>query len=172
MSSLSAASAYRGNGTRRVGAAAPAIRRRSSQVVKVAADMGPEMTGAIDKFIGENKVVCFIKGTKEQPRCGFSNTVVQIFSSMGVPFETVDILADENLRQGMKIYSSWPTFPQVYVDGEFYGGCDICIGACAPILFSDSIATLTLPTPRSTSVAPTSGGRVNSVFRLSHFFPL
>ena len=131
MSSLSAVSAYRGNSSsRRVGAAAPAAgRRRSSQVVRVAADMGPEMKGAIDKFIAENKVVCFIKGTKEQPRCGFSNTVVQIFNSMGVPFETVNILEDENLRQGMKIYSSWPTFPQVYVDGEFYGGCDICIGA-------------------------------------------
>lgn len=136
-SSLSAFSALRGDSGRRVGgagrasssSAAPAARRRSSPVVRVAADMGPEMKSAIDKFVSENKVVCFIKGTKEQPKCGFSNTVVQIFNSIGVPYETVNILEDEGLRQGMKIYSSWPTFPQVYVDGEFYGGCDICIGA-------------------------------------------
>ena len=89
--------------------------------------MGPEMKGAIDKFVASNKIVVFMKGNKEAPRCGFSNTVVQIFKSMEVPFETVDILEDEGLRAGMKVYSDWPTFPQVYIDGEFYGGCDICI---------------------------------------------
>lgn len=85
------------------------------------------MKGAIDKFVASNKIVVFMKGNKEAPRCGFSNTVVQIFKSLEVPFETVDILEDEGLRAGMKVYSDWPTFPQVYIDGEFYGGCDICI---------------------------------------------
>jgi monothiol glutaredoxin len=89
--------------------------------------MGPEMKSAIDKFVSSNKIVVFMKGNKEQPRCGFSNTVVQVFKSMEVPFETVDILEDEGLRAGMKVYSDWPTFPQVYLDGEFYGGCDIIV---------------------------------------------
>jgi monothiol glutaredoxin len=93
------------------------------------AEMGPELKGSIDKFIAENKVVLFMKGTKEAPRCGFSNTCVQILNSMNVPFADVDILANEDLRQGMKDYSNWPTFPQLYVGGEFFGGCDITVDA-------------------------------------------
>ena len=93
------------------------------------AEMGPELKGSIDKFIAENKVVLFMKGTKEAPRCGFSNTCVQILNSMNVPFADVDILANEDLRQGMKEYSNWPTFPQLYVGGEFFGGCDITVDA-------------------------------------------
>ena len=89
--------------------------------------MGPEMKGAIDKFVTSNKIVVFMKGNKDAPRCGFSNTVVQVFKSMDVPFETVDILEDEGLRAGMKVYSDWPTFPQVYLDGEFFGGGDIIV---------------------------------------------
>lgn len=89
--------------------------------------MGPEMKGAIDKLLSSNKVVVFMKGNKDAPKCGFSNTVVQVFKSMDVPFETVDILADDGLRAGMKVYSDWPTFPQVYIDGEFFGGCDIVV---------------------------------------------
>ncbi len=61
------------------------------------------------------------------PQCGFSNNVVQILNTLGVPFETVDVLADEEIRQGIKEYSSWPTIPQVYVDGQFVGGSDILI---------------------------------------------
>mmetsp|Transcript_18945 Transcript_18945/g.47240 ORF Transcript_18945/g.47240 Transcript_18945/m.47240 type:complete len:175 (+) Transcript_18945:84-608(+) len=119
-----------GTGARRVSSSRPSAAR----VVRVAADastvvpgMGPEMKASIDKFLGDNTVVVFMKGNKEGPKCGFSNTVVQIFKSMEVPFETVDILSDDNMRSGMKIYSNWPTFPQVYVGGEFYGGCDIII---------------------------------------------
>lgn len=93
------------------------------------AEMGPELKGSIDTFIAENKVVLFMKGTKEAPRCGFSNTCVQILNSMNVPFADVDILANEDLRQGMKDYSNWPTFPQLYVGGEFFGGCDITVDA-------------------------------------------
>ena len=79
----------------------------------------------IDETVQKNKVVLFVKGTKQFPQCGFSNAVITIFKQLGVPFETVNILADQDLRQGMKEYSQWPTFPQVYVGGEFIGGCDI-----------------------------------------------
>ena len=90
--------------------------------------MTPEMRESIDKFVGDNKVVLFMKGNKMFPQCGFSNTCVQILNTLEVPYETVNILEDEGIRQGMKEYSSWPTFPQLYVDGEFFGGCDIAIG--------------------------------------------
>ena len=69
-----------------------------------------------------------MKGNKDFPQCGFSNTVVQILKSLNVPFETINILENELLRQGLKEYSSWPTFPQLYIDGEFFGGCDITVG--------------------------------------------
>uniref|UniRef100_A0A2P2J5B6 Uncharacterized protein MANES_04G095400 n=1 Tax=Rhizophora mucronata TaxID=61149 RepID=A0A2P2J5B6_RHIMU len=69
-----------------------------------------------------------MKGNKEFPQCGFSNTVVQILNSLGVPFETINILENEILRQGLKEYSNWPTFPQLYIEGEFFGGCDIAVG--------------------------------------------
>ena len=68
-----------------------------------------------------------MKGSKLMPQCGFSNNVVQILSTLGVPFETVDILADNEIRQGIKEYSNWPTIPQVYVNCEFIGGSDILI---------------------------------------------
>lgn len=70
-----------------------------------------------------------MKGTKEMPMCGFSNTVVQIMNALNAPFVSVNILEDELLRSGLKEYSQWPTFPQVYIDGEFFGGCDIMIQA-------------------------------------------
>ena len=69
-----------------------------------------------------------MKGTKMFPQCGFSNTCVMILNSLEVPYEAVNILEDERLRQGLKEYSAWPTFPQVYIDGEFFGGCDITLG--------------------------------------------
>ena len=67
------------------------------------------------------------QGTKMFPQCGFSNTCVQIFNQLGAPFEDVNVLEDERIRTGMKEYSQWPTFPQVYIEGEFYGGCDILL---------------------------------------------
>jgi len=96
-------------------------------VIDAGPGVSPELKSAIDTFITENKVVVFMKGTKEMPMCGFSNTVVQILNSMNAPFVSVNILENELLRSGMKEYSMWPTFPQVYIDGEFYGGCDIMI---------------------------------------------
>ena len=68
-----------------------------------------------------------MKGNKLMPQCGFSNNVVQILNTLGVPFETVDVLADSEIRQGIKEYSNWPTIPQVYVNGQFVGGSDILI---------------------------------------------
>jgi monothiol glutaredoxin len=79
----------------------------------------------IAKTVEENPVVLFMKGTPDQPRCGFSAVVVQILDHMQVPFAGVDVLADEDLRQGIKAFSDWPTIPQLYVKGEFLGGADI-----------------------------------------------
>ena len=81
----------------------------------------------IDNLIEQNKILVFMKGTKLMPQCGFSNNVVQILNSLGINFETVDILEDNEIRQGIKEYSNWPTIPQVYINGEFVGGSDIMI---------------------------------------------
>lgn len=89
--------------------------------------MTPEVKERIDNLINQNKIMVFMKGTKLMPQCGFSNNVVQIINTLGVPFETVDILADNELRQGIKEYSNWPTIPQVYINGQFVGGSDILI---------------------------------------------
>jgi len=86
-----------------------------------------EVKQRIENLINSNKIVVFMKGTKLMPQCGFSNNVVQILNVMGVPYETYDILDDPEVRQGIKEYSNWPTIPQVYVNGEFVGGCDIMI---------------------------------------------
>ncbi len=89
--------------------------------------MTPELKARIDKLVQENKVLVFMKGSKLMPQCGFSNNVVQILNTLGVPYETVDILADFEIRQGLKEYSNWPTIPQIYINGEFIGGSDIAI---------------------------------------------
>jgi len=79
----------------------------------------------IRKVVSENDVVLFMKGTPNFPQCGFSGQAVQILSYLGVPFGAVNVLEDEEIRQGIKTYSDWPTIPQLYVKGEFLGGCDI-----------------------------------------------
>ena len=89
--------------------------------------MTPELKERIDKLVNQNKIMVFMKGTKLMPQCGFSNNVVQILNTLGVPFETVDILEDQEIRQGIKEYSNWPTIPQVYIDGQFAGGSDVLI---------------------------------------------
>jgi len=91
------------------------------------------MTDAIDapahdliaKTVDDHPVVLFMKGTPEQPGCGFSAVVVQILDHLGVEFAGVNVLSSDALRQGIKSYSDWPTIPQLYVKGEFVGGCDI-----------------------------------------------
>lgn len=89
--------------------------------------MTPETKARIDRLVDENKIMVFMKGSKLMPQCGFSNNVVQILNTLGVPYETLDILADPEIRQGIKEYSSWPTIPQIYIDGEFVGGSDLAI---------------------------------------------
>ncbi|MCC5638045.1 Grx4 family monothiol glutaredoxin [Nostoc sp. CHAB 5844] len=89
--------------------------------------MSPELKEKIDNLVKENKIMVFMKGTKLMPQCGFSNNVVQILNTLGVPFETINVLDDYEIRQGIKEYSNWPTIPQVYIDGEFIGGSDILI---------------------------------------------
>jgi len=79
----------------------------------------------IRQQVTDNQVVLFMKGTPVFPQCGFSATVVQILSHIGVKFKGVDVLADTSVREGIKEFSSWPTIPQLYVKGEFVGGCDI-----------------------------------------------
>jgi len=79
----------------------------------------------IDEIVGKNDVVLFMKGTVLFPQCGFSSRAVAILDHLGVPFETVDVLQDPEIRQGIKDYSDWPTVPQLYVKGEFVGGSDI-----------------------------------------------
>jgi monothiol glutaredoxin len=79
----------------------------------------------IRQQVTENPVVLFMKGTPVFPQCGFSATVVQILSHLGVKFKGVDVLSDSSVREGIKEFSSWPTIPQLYVKGEFVGGCDI-----------------------------------------------
>jgi len=79
----------------------------------------------IQQDISENQVVLYMKGTPVFPQCGFSAAVVQILSHVGVKFKGIDVLADPSLRQGIKEFSEWPTIPQLYVKGEFVGGCDI-----------------------------------------------
>ena len=79
----------------------------------------------IKQTVTSNDVVLFMKGTKSMPQCGFSSRVAGVLNFMGVEFSDVNVLADEEIRQGIKDYSDWPTVPQLYVKGEFVGGCDI-----------------------------------------------
>jgi monothiol glutaredoxin len=79
----------------------------------------------IQRDITDNEVVLYMKGTPVFPQCGFSAAVVQVLSELGVKFKGIDVLTDPSLRQGIKEFSSWPTIPQLYVKGEFVGGCDI-----------------------------------------------
>ncbi|MEA3051324.1 MAG: monothiol glutaredoxin [Sphingomonadales bacterium] len=79
----------------------------------------------IDEILGKNDVVLFMKGTALFPQCGFSSRAVAILDHLGVSFDTVDVLQDPQIRQGIKEYSDWPTVPQLYVKGEFVGGSDI-----------------------------------------------
>ncbi len=83
------------------------------------------MKEKISKLISENDVCLFMKGTPDSPQCGFSMTVTNVLKHLNVKFRGVNVLEDENLRQGIKDYSDWPTIPQLYVKSEFIGGCDI-----------------------------------------------
>ena len=87
--------------------------------------MNDHVSESIQSTIDSNDVVLFMKGRKEMPQCGFSNAVVNALSYLDVKFEDVDVLQNEEIREGIKVFSDWPTIPQLYVKGEFIGGCDI-----------------------------------------------
>jgi monothiol glutaredoxin len=84
-----------------------------------------EIHAKLTQDIQNNDIVVFMKGTPQSPMCGFSGQVVQIFQHLGVPFKGINVLDDAEVRQGIKDLSNWPTIPQVYIKGEFIGGCDI-----------------------------------------------
>ena len=84
-----------------------------------------DINGKIKEFNKNNEVVLYMKGNPTFPQCGFSSTVVQILKHLGVNFQSYDVLQDEELREGIKKYSKWPTIPQLYIKKEFVGGCDI-----------------------------------------------
>ena len=79
----------------------------------------------IDHLIHNNRIVLFMKGNRTFPQCGFSAAVLEVLKKHGVEFHAVNVLQDANIREGIKEYSEWPTIPQLYIDGEFVGGCDI-----------------------------------------------
>ena len=101
--------------------------------------MAEDVLTKIDEKVKNNKVMLYMKGTPEFPQCGFSAHTIDILKSYGVPFETEDVLADPEIRDGVKRYSNWPTIPQIYINGKFVGGCDILHelherGELAPLL--------------------------------------
>jgi monothiol glutaredoxin len=84
-----------------------------------------EIQQQIDKLVHEHDIILFMKGTPQFPQCGFSQRVTQILGGYGVPYVAVNVLLDPAVREGIKAYTNWPTIPQLYVKGEFVGGCDI-----------------------------------------------
>ena len=105
----------------------------------------------IEREINEHDVVLFMKGTPVFPQCGFSSVVVQVLSHLGVKFKGIDVLSDPALRQGVKAFSDWATVPQLYVKGEFVGGCDIVremfeTGELAQFLAARDVKTAAVPT--------------------------
>ena len=106
----------------------------------------PQVFDRIRQDISSNDVVLFMKGTPVFPQCGFSAAVVDVLSQLGVQFHSANILVDQELRQGIKEFSQWPTVPQLYIKGEFVGGCDIVremyqTGELQSLLESRGIAT-------------------------------
>ncbi len=89
--------------------------------------MNPMLRTKIEAQIKNNKIMVYMKGTPDMPQCGFSAATVQVLRSLGYPFAAVNVLEDQELRQGIKEFSNWPTIPQVYINGEFIGGCDIIL---------------------------------------------
>ncbi|XP_060036890.1 glutaredoxin-related protein 5, mitochondrial [Erinaceus europaeus] len=109
-------------------AAAAVLRGPGAGLRGAGSAAGGGAAARLEALVKKDKVVVFLKGTPEQPRCGFSNAVVQILRLHGVrDFAAYNVLDDPQLRQGVKDYSNWPTIPQVFLDGEFVGGCDILL---------------------------------------------
>jgi len=87
--------------------------------------MSTPVSERIRDIVENNDVVLFMKGVPAAPQCGFSQTAVQILAAVGAPFGAVNVLADNEIREGVKAYANWPTIPQLYIKGQFVGGCDI-----------------------------------------------
>lgn len=87
--------------------------------------MSDDVIKAIDQEVRDNPVVIYMKGTPRFPMCGFSAATIEVLNEVGVPFKAIDILAEQEKREGVKAYTNWPTIPQVFVGGKFVGGCDI-----------------------------------------------
>jgi monothiol glutaredoxin len=87
--------------------------------------MADDVTKRIQSLIDRHKILIFMKGTPVMPMCGFSAATIDVFNDLGVPYDTVNVLEDPGIREGVKAFSNWPTIPQVYVAGKFIGGCDI-----------------------------------------------
>lgn len=90
-------------------------------------ELNSELKTKIDNILQKDKIILFMKGSKDFPQCGFSDTVVKVLKFYGADFTTYDVLTNPDLRSGMKIYSQWATFPQLYINNEFVGGCDIVL---------------------------------------------
>jgi monothiol glutaredoxin len=84
-----------------------------------------DVADRIRNTVEQNRIVIYMKGNRHFPQCGFSAATVEVFETLGVPFETVDVLQDPEVREGIKQYTRWPTIPQVFISGKFVGGCDI-----------------------------------------------
>jgi monothiol glutaredoxin len=100
----------------------------------------------IQGLVDEHRILLFMKGTKHFPQCGFSATVAEVLKRLGVDYQHVNVLEDPEIRQGIKEFSNWPTIPQLYVDGQFIGGCDIVrdmymSGELEPIVKGENAAT-------------------------------
>ena len=87
--------------------------------------MAESVAERIREDIQKNRILIYMKGNPSFPMCGFSAATVEVFNEIGVPYQTVDVLKDPEIREGIKRYSNWPTIPQVYINGKFVGGCDI-----------------------------------------------
>ena len=87
--------------------------------------MSDETQNRIEEYVNKYPVMLFMKGTPDQPQCGFSSRVAMILKDHGKPFASFDVLSDPSIREGVKAYANWPTIPQLYIGGEFVGGCDI-----------------------------------------------
>lgn len=101
--------------------------------------LSDDLKQRIEKTLSQDRIMLFMKGSPAMPQCGFSAAVVQILKQVGVSFGSVNILADQELREGLKQYANWPTYPQLYLDGKLVGGCDIvrdmhARGELAPLL--------------------------------------
>jgi monothiol glutaredoxin len=97
----------------------------SEQAAQPAPSGGGDIMERIRQDVDSNKILIYMKGSPDMPQCGFSAATIEIFNSLGVPYDTRDVLQDPELRQGIKEFSNWPTIPQVYINGKFVGGCDI-----------------------------------------------